>query len=354
MTLPRPSRGTLHVDIYEDTGHGEFDVLAHVEVTPEMMQTAGAEVTLEVKLDHDWSLSCEVVTGDRRAPVDVLAPEAALMQKSQRPDSWDVARSDDRRPVEVGVSVRFRGEGEFTPMSTENLSRHGMFVRSSSPTPTGERVEVVLDHGGNPVVLVGHIVHVRRQANDDGGPGFGVRFDGVGPESRRAYDSLLADIEAGGLGTLVEDPKPGADWLRVFYEGVRNKDYYGALGVNPLATSAEIKVRIGELHEFFDNMQRSVSRQSAFHLKTATRVLDRMSHVLFDPRQRLTHDLEKGYVLADERLARSGESGIFDFTLLREAWHRAPGQRQRGGDGARARAEGGVRRRLRAGRGTRA
>jgi hypothetical protein len=223
--------------------------------------------------------------------------------------------------------VRFHGKGEFTPMSTENLSRHGMFVSAAAPPLTGDLVEVVVDHKGQPIVLVGHVVHVRKAQTDEGGPGFGVRFDGIGKQSRRAYDALLDDLEQGGMSALAEDPKPGADWLRVFYAGVRNKDYYGALGVNPLATSAEIKQRIAELAQLFVDMQRNVSQQSAFQLKTAGRVLERMGQVLFDPRQRLTHDLEKGYVLAEERFARAGESGIFNFSLLREAWHRAhPGK----------------------------
>jgi curved DNA-binding protein CbpA len=113
---------------------------------------------------------------------------------------------------------------------------------------------------------------------------------------------------------------------------VKSKDYYAALGIEPLAPSAEVKQRVEELHKLFSEMIPRLGRQAAFHVKTAIRVLDRMAQVLYDPRQRLTYDLEKGHVLADERMSRSGESGIFDFGLLREAWHRAhPGKASKAG-----------------------
>src|SRR5690606_31731393 len=49
---------------------------------------------------------------------------------------------------------------------------------------------------------------------------------------------------------------------------------------------------------------------------------ERVAAVLYDPRKRLVYDFQKGLVLAEQRLGRPGESGIFDVGLLREAWQR--------------------------------
>src|SRR5690606_34227834 len=86
--------------------------------------------------------------------------------------------------------------------------------------------------------------------------------------------------------------------------------------------SSEIKERVAEMHALIDTLVPKVSPSVQVKLKTAARILERVAAVLYDPRKRLVYDFQKGLVLAEQRLGRPGESGIFDVGLLRAAGRR--------------------------------
>jgi molecular chaperone DnaK len=181
VKLERPMAGrALKAELYENASGVEPDTLGHLTIPADWLAGHAGEIELRLRLDHDWTLAATAVCGEVELELEAVPPEQAVAASVGGAPAWEVSRSDDRAPHVIGVSVRHDGRGEFQPRVTENLSRGGMFVRAESSPEVGTLAEVVVDHQGQPIVLVGRVVHVRRHANEEGQPGFGVRSRGSG------------------------------------------------------------------------------------------------------------------------------------------------------------------------------
>ena len=104
-------------------------------------------------------------------------------------------RRDERLPVELKVD--YRATGSFMTDFSANVSRQGVFIRTSHPLPVGERVRLRLQlpTGDAPFALDGVVKWTRDgKAHGEHPPGMGVEFVDL-PESIRAQlDTLVLQV----------------------------------------------------------------------------------------------------------------------------------------------------------------
>lgn len=107
----------------------------------------------------------------------------------------------DRRRVALSLGVRFRLVGEARFARTHTVSPTGAFVRSSDPPPIGSHVELRLELGSPPRILLlgGEVVRLEG-GEDRGAPsGFAVRFTKMTTADRAALAEFLDRVDETGL-----------------------------------------------------------------------------------------------------------------------------------------------------------
>ncbi|HJL40475.1 MAG TPA: TIGR02266 family protein [Myxococcales bacterium LLY-WYZ-16_1] len=101
-------------------------------------------------------------------------------------------RRAPRLPAEIKVD--YRSLGRFITDYTTNISRLGVFVRTSMPLPVGERVRIRLSlpDGEVPFALDGEVKWVAsRQDREKHDPGMGIEFVDDDPEVQEKLEELL-------------------------------------------------------------------------------------------------------------------------------------------------------------------
>ncbi len=116
-------------------------------------------------------------------------------------------RQDPRVPFAAEVRVKCQSWDQFAVVAAQNLSRGGIFLRTSTPAPLHSRVQVVLtDPNGSEFQIAGRIAHVvspDRAAAENREPGIGVQFEPAEPRIAEAIFMLVrlhAPSHLSGLG----------------------------------------------------------------------------------------------------------------------------------------------------------
>jgi type IV pilus assembly protein PilZ len=98
----------------------------------------------------------------------------------------------DRLPVEVKVD--YRTVGSFITDYTKNISRGGLFIRTSLPLDVGERIRlrITLPEGDAPFALDGIVKWVSTlRDREKHPPGMGIEFVDFDESVRRQLDTLV-------------------------------------------------------------------------------------------------------------------------------------------------------------------
>jgi uncharacterized protein (TIGR02266 family) len=85
-------------------------------------------------------------------------------------------RGGDR--LELKVSVTAGSDSNFYLGMTENISRGGLFISTSSMPDVGTTMEINLElpDGGPPMRVVGEVRWHKKHRDNEGSPGYGLRF----------------------------------------------------------------------------------------------------------------------------------------------------------------------------------
>jgi uncharacterized protein (TIGR02266 family) len=127
----------------------------------------------------------------------------------------DDRRRDPRHPAELlRARVRFVDRKQFERCFTKDISRGGIFLRTSKPSALDSPVEVTLElPGSREVKLHGIVVHCI--APDEVQPGqqagLGVQFSDLTPKVRKGLEGVLAELSSPRLDAPVPpEPTPAA------------------------------------------------------------------------------------------------------------------------------------------------
>jgi uncharacterized protein (TIGR02266 family) len=122
---------------------------------------------------------------DRGAPSAAPASQSGAVEQ--------VRRVHSRHDIELEVTLE--SESNFYMGLTENLSAGGLFIATHTLRPLGTSVEVSfrLPGSAEPVTVVGTVRWVREYSDtSDTGPGLGVRFDDIAPQTTELIAAFLA------------------------------------------------------------------------------------------------------------------------------------------------------------------
>jgi hypothetical protein len=140
-----------------------------------------------------------------------------MAQSGKLPAAAMAVRRRERRRLErlpVRVRVLMRTSAGDVPLVTENLDRGGFFLRTESPRPERDLVELVVDLG--PMGLLEMVCVVRRAVTREEGeangwvPGMVVQLYGTSRGARERWDRFVAGLEREELLRTGDDSSSGA------------------------------------------------------------------------------------------------------------------------------------------------
>ncbi|MCX4247806.1 PilZ domain-containing protein [Paraliomyxa miuraensis] len=174
----------------------------------------------------------------RAAPtveVPVSASARRVEPEPQRDPDAPVVRTDrtrrraQRYSLSTPVVVRVDRMPGLLELNTRDISRHGIFIESTSPPEPNSRIAVQLPFpdGSGVVDLVGQVVRVvttREAAASGRAPGFGVTFSPVSDENRRELERLLEHAKSSAAADVPRRRRSEATQMEtVQYRGAAAK-----------------------------------------------------------------------------------------------------------------------------------
>lgn len=104
------------------------------------------------------------------------------------------ARQEKRCPV--ALKVKYDTANEFKVEYTKNVSRGGMFIRTTSPIDTGTKMqlELFLPDLNEPILLSVEVVHSKMDMYDKRNTGVGVKFIDIDPLSKSILKNYLSAL----------------------------------------------------------------------------------------------------------------------------------------------------------------
>ncbi len=236
-------------------------------------------------------------------------------------------RGGPRVPAPAGtvVRVKFKDKAQFRSCYVKDISRNGIFLRTSTPLPVFEKITVVLElPDGQTIDLHGEVVHAIQpeQAGPGAAAGMGVQFGDLTPAIRERLESYLDRMKSrpppeGGLdGRTVRPgggPRPhgiAADleqlvhglrrllWICADATQLASADYYELLGLPPTAAEAEVRSACGVLRILLDpsNAPPGVDSEPA-RFSALLMMLEEIEDCLTDPRRRAAYDEARSGIL---------------------------------------------------------
>ena len=144
--------------------------------------------------------------GGPRRPIRVLWGGALF-----RPGFLEHALSDENRKDErlsAEIKVDYRAGGSFVTDYSANVSRTGVFIRTSHPLPVGEKVRLrmQLKAGDAPFALDGVVKWVSTMRNKQHAAGMGVEFVDLPDEVRTQIERLVREVGREGAHTFGSPP----------------------------------------------------------------------------------------------------------------------------------------------------
>jgi molecular chaperone DnaK len=330
VELPPAPPGDVPVVIYEavDATAIDRDVLGKVVVPRDwLLQHAPAQ--LRIQLNKSFSLTFEAEgEGGAKLPLILEDPTA-----KPKPKPIEIAAPPLNREGEVdavfGCELEFGGNKSV--VRTRRIGPLTIEVDIDDPPSPGTRVTLSLAVQPNPI-SVDAVVHEAMAAfgaaRSGRPPGFVAKVE-ANPGS--PYVRLVEALRVtGGMGEetgrALVNPNVGERVpraVRRFVTRVRDNDLYGALKMSPIDGQAVLEAKVEALMREITERMQVATPEIKKQLMGASRLVERVTNALRDPRRRLAYDFKHGYELIDTRLRRAGQEAIFDLDLLRSAWRHA-------------------------------
>lgn len=226
------------------------------------------------------------------------------------------------------LDVRCAGAAEVRALWAEHLSRGGLFVETTDLRPTGTRVEVSLSTPDGSVALTALVVHAAPLSGASPA-GLGLQLVDLPAQTKHAIVAY-AEGQASVLATR-RPAEPEADTADVdaavsrarrLLEQLGSSDVYKVLEIAPDASDAALKERIATVARGMSSAAQHASPQKAARIEQAVLALGRLSQALGDPLRRLEHDLSRGHVRADARIAAAQAGTGPSIAELRLVWQK--------------------------------
>lgn len=226
------------------------------------------------------------------------------------------------------LDVRCAGAAEVRALWLEHLSRGGLFVETTDLRPTGARVEVSLSTPDGSVTLAALVVHAA-PLSSAGPAGLGLQLADLPPLTKQAIVAY-AEGQAPVLATRrpaeaevdTADVDAAVSRARRLLEQLGTSDVYKVLEIAPDATDAALRERIATVARGMSGAAQRASPQKAARLEQAVLALGRLSQSLGDPMRRLEHDLSRGHVRAEARIAAALAGTGPSIAELRLVWQK--------------------------------
>lgn len=271
-------------------------------------------------------------------PARIEAPVAYAAPRPPTPGPAVVARpAADGPRLPVGrfvsadkVEVTLGGPSEVHALWREHLARGGLFIETREMRALYHRLEVVLVTPAGSLSFPATVVHASdpaRAAELGVPPGLGLQAT----ELTSAYKAAIQAYGEGIAPTLsvravapVVDRSTDIDAALALAKRVLEKleknDVYAAIDVPVEAADALVQERIAGLAHTLTSAARSAPPHRAARLEAALLALGRLSHALGDPLRRLEHDLMRGHIRAEARLAAAKAGQGPTISELRRVW----------------------------------
>jgi uncharacterized protein (TIGR02266 family) len=220
------------------------------------------------------------------------------------------------------VRVKFRDKKQLRTCYAKDISRGGIFLRTTNPLPVFEKITIVLElPGGEEVELRGEVV--RAIEPEKAGPvvaaGMGVQFIDLTPDKRAFLEAYLERVKtappASAQTLLPRGPAMGTArssmeemvhglrrllWVCADATQLAGADYYELLGIQPGAGVDEIKAACDLLRVLCDpsNPPPGVeARDAGERCSALLMVLADIQDCLTDPERRLAYDAARTGIL---------------------------------------------------------
>ena len=111
-------------------------------------------------------------------------------------DRAEVGNEMREKRCPVSLKVKYDTANEFKIDYTKNVSRGGMFIRTTSPIEIGTKMqlELFLPNLNEPILLSVEVVHSEMHMHDKNNAGVGVRFLDIDPLSKSILINYLSAL----------------------------------------------------------------------------------------------------------------------------------------------------------------
>ncbi len=126
-------------------------------------------------------------------------PESSLQASTTRGSLESMSEENKRIQTRVpaDIKVDYRTVGTFVTDYTTNLSRGGVFVKTSLPLEPGEKVRLRVTIPGQdlPFPLDGVVRWHRKVGDESGDPGMGIEFTDFSDELKQSLHDFVETIQ---------------------------------------------------------------------------------------------------------------------------------------------------------------
>jgi uncharacterized protein (TIGR02266 family) len=151
-----------------------------------------------------YRLAIQVEPGSPAIEAALARVEAAAAPAATGP----AARRDTRHPYPRPVRLKVRSWDQLITLHARNVSRGGIFVRSTAPMPQGSRAEVVLAlPDGRQLMLEAEVARVVPEGGDEPA-GMGLKFLPMDADRRAQFEVLLQEAASFAAGFAPAGPAP--------------------------------------------------------------------------------------------------------------------------------------------------
>lgn len=185
-----------------------------------------------------------------------------------------------------------------------DISKGGLFVKTSEPPPVSSRVEVSMPGPDGRLTLtvsVMHVVDEATAARTGRERGAGLQFVDLDPEAKKGLDRYVDEIanrrETRAM-SAIERAGQAMDLMskvKTLLDGLGAEDLYAAVSSSPNASAEEIAKKTKELGKIFDEIPETLTAAQKGRVDMAKDALRRVAPLLNDPERRADYDRRHGH-----------------------------------------------------------
>jgi hypothetical protein len=228
------------------------------------------------------------------------------------------------------VEVSLSGPVELMSLWREHLSRGGLFVATGEMRALYHRLDVTLSTPGGSLTLGATVVHASdpARARELGvPPGLGLQLSELSAANKAAIQAYAEGMSptltvrtAPPRAVSTVDVDAAFAQAKRLLDRLEKNDVYGALEVLPEATDSIVQEKIAGIAATLGAAAKGAPAHKSARLEAALLALGRLSHALGDTLRRLEHDLMRGHIRADARLAAAKSGTGPSISELRRIW----------------------------------